>query len=137
WNGAWLAGLVWMLARARAVWLGVLAVVTVPIMAGNTPSGSLILPWNPSLALIPGVVLVFVAWRVALGSHRQLPVMVALATWCTGAHLGFAPFAISVSAAGVLGLVVATLRAGGTAGLRRLGRPVALATLTALALTAP
>lgn len=137
WNGAWLAFLVWLLARARATWLGVVALATVPVMAGHVPSGSLILPWNPSLALVPGLVLVFVAWRVAVGSRRLLPVMVALAVWCAGAHLGFAPMALAVSAAGLVGLVATTVHRGGRGALRTLGRPVLVAGATALLLTSP
>lgn len=137
WNGAWLAFLTWTLARVRAPWLGVAALATVPVMAANVESGSLILPWNPSLALVPGMVLVFVAWRVALGSRRLLPVAAGLAVWCTGAHLGFAPLAVSVSLAACIGLVVTTLDRGGRAALRTLLRPALLAAATATILAAP
>lgn len=137
WNGAWLAFLVWLMARVRSPWLGVVALATVPVMAGHVPSGSLVLPWNPSLALIPALVMVFVAWRVALGSRRLLPVLVGLATWCTGAHLGFAPLAIAVSGAAAVGLVVVTVRRGGPRAWTALVRPIGLATATGLVLAAP
>lgn len=137
WNGAWLAFLTWLLIRSKAPWLAVAAMVTVPIMAANTVSGSLMLPWNPSLALIPGVVLVFVAWRVAIGSRRLLPVAAGLAVWCTGAHLGFAPFALGISAAALAGLVATTLRRGGTSALHALLRPLLVAIGVTLVLSAP
>ncbi len=137
WNGAWLAFLAWMLARRRAPWLAVAAIATVPVMAANVESGSLILPWNPSLALVPGMVLVFVAWQVAMGSRRLLPVAAGLAVWCTGAHLGFAPLAISVSVAACVGLVATTLRRGGRSALVDLVRPALLAAVTATILATP
>lgn len=137
WNGAWLTLLTWLLARSKAPWLAVAALITVPIMAGKTVAGSLMLPWNPSLALIPGLVLVFVAWRVATGSRRLLPVAAGLAVWCTGAHLGFAPFALGLSVVALAGLVFTTMHRGGRTALTALRRPVTLALGVALVLAAP
>lgn len=137
WNGAWLAVLVWLAARARAPWLGVLALAAVPVATGTIPAATLLLPWNPSLALVPAMVLVVVAWRVAVGSRRLLPLMVALAVWCTGAHLGFAPLAVAVSTVGVVGLVVVTVRRGGRGAVRGLLRPVLASVGVALLLTSP
>ncbi|NLD75143.1 MAG: hypothetical protein GX643_00605 [Acidimicrobiales bacterium] len=137
WNGAMLASLVWLTARVRAPWLGLTALASVAVVAAQVPAASLILPWNPSLALLPGLLLVFVAWRVSTGSRRLLPVMAGLAVWCTGAHLGFAPMALALSAAGSAGLLVTTVRRGGRQALTTLVRPAAVAAATALLLASP
>lgn len=137
WNGAWLTALVALTTRARAPWLGLAALATVPVMAARTEAGSLLLPWNPSLGLVPALVLVVVGWRVALGSRRLLPVMVGLAVWCAGAHLGYVPLVAVVVAAGAAGLVAVTVRRHGRGGLRLLTAPVAAAVGVAVVLASP
>jgi hypothetical protein len=137
WNGAWLCFLLWLLARAGATWLGVLALATVTAAAARTPSATLLLPWNPSLALVPTLVLVFVAWRVALGSRRLLPVLAFLAVWCAGAHLGFVPLVVPVAAVAVVGLVTTTVRRGGAGALTSLWRPAAIALAVSVTLVSP
>ncbi len=105
---------------------------------GTIPAATLLLPWNPSLALVPAMVLVVVAWRVAVGSRRLLPLMVTLAVWCTGAHLGFAPLTVAVSTVGVVGLIVVTVRRGGRGAVPPgLLRPVLASVGVALLLTSP
>lgn len=137
WNGAWLAFLVWFMARLRVPWLGLAAAASVVIMATRTPSASLLMPWNPTLAVVPAVVLVFVAWRVALGSGRLLPLAAALAVWCIGAHLGFAPFVLPVVGLAGLGLAFTTVRTRGRPGLVALWRPLAAAMAVGLVLLSP
>ena len=119
WNGTWLAVLLWMTARIRAPWLGLAAFAGVVVMSAKTPSGSLLMPWNPTLAVVPAVVLVFVAWRVALGSRRSVPVMAGLGVWCVGAHLGFAPFVAPLGLISLVSLVIVTARRPDTDSDRR------------------
>lgn len=137
WSGAWLVFLTWLLARARAVWLGVLLVAGVAVMTNRVESANLLLPWNPTLAIVPAVAMVIVAWRVALGSRRLLPVLAGTAVWCSGAHLGYVPLALTVSALGVGGLVVTTVRRRGRSGLVALARPAVASAIVVGLLLAP
>lgn len=137
WNGAWLTFLSWMLTRLRAPWLAVAVLAGVVVMSARTPSASLVLPWNPSLGLLPGVVLVFVAWRVALGSSRLLPLATGLSIWCVGAHLGFAPMVVPMVGLSLIGLVWTVGRRHGRTGLTGLGRPVVASVAVAAVLVSP
>lgn len=73
--------------------------------------------FNPSAALFPFVLLVFLCWSVACGDERLLPLTVLVASFVVQCHLGYvAPVAGMVLVA-VAGLVLARRRerAGGSA----------------------
>ena len=137
WNGSWIAALVWLLNRHKAPWLAVVCTSMFALMAAFGDEAVLLKPWNPSLALIPAVVMIFVGWRVALGSRRLLPVLAGLGVWCSGAHLGFVPLVIVVAGGATLCLLITTVRHDGRAGLSRLVRPLLAAVAVAAILCTP
>lgn len=62
--------------------------------------------WNPYCTLVPFGALLLVAWVVASGRLGWCPVVLVLASYCTQAHLMFAPASVGVTAVAlVLGLV--------------------------------
>jgi hypothetical protein len=137
WNGAWLTFLTWMLARRKLESLAVLALAALVAIAAVGDVGILITPWNPNLGLVTGLVLVFVAWRVALGERRLLPLSAGLAAWCSGAHLSFVPFALAVLGTAAALLIRSTLLRSGRTGLRQLVAPAIGAFAVGLALISP
>ncbi|MCB0976424.1 MAG: hypothetical protein KDB02_03090 [Acidimicrobiales bacterium] len=137
WNGAWLTFLVWLTARLRMAWLGLAVLAATAVLAARTPSLSLLMPWNPTLGLIPSVVLVFACWRLALGSHRYLPLVGGLSVWCVGAHLGFVPMVVPMVLAAVTSLVAVTVRRHGARKLLTMWRPAVIAVAVGLLLASP
>jgi hypothetical protein len=137
WNGIWVAVVIWMLGRRNAIGLAVVALCALLLMANRTEGVVLLIPWNPNLAVVPAFALLFVAWRVASGESRLLPVAVGLALWCFGAHLGFLPLAAVVMVTATVALVVVTVVDGGRAALRSLLRPAAVALAVAAVLLSP
>jgi hypothetical protein len=137
WNGLWATFLVYVLARWKAPWLGVLALGSLVLFAFADGSGALLLPWNPNLAIVPGLVFLFVSWRVAVGGRWALPVATGLAIWCVGAHLGFAPLCVAVGLTAAASLVVVTVRRGGRSASRALLAPALASLAVATTLVTP
>lgn len=136
-NGAVLTGLTWLLVRRRATGLAIAIVAAVSLFAAHAYPGTMLLPWNPNLGLVPAVALVFVAWRVAEGSRRLLPVLAALAVWCAGAHLGFVPMVLAIVVPSVALLIVGERRDHRAELRSRLGRPVLLSAAVTIVLLSP
>jgi hypothetical protein len=61
--------------------------------------------WNPAAGLLPLLVLVFVAWSVACGHHRLLPLAALLASFAVQCHLSYVPPVAGALAVAVAGLV--------------------------------
>jgi hypothetical protein len=75
--------------------------------------------WNPSAALFPFTLLIFLCWSLACGSYRLLPAALLVASFVVQAHLAYLPPTIGLLAVGIGGL------AGGHLARRRRGaRPV-------------
>ncbi|HEV3228659.1 MAG TPA: hypothetical protein VGY97_04235 [Solirubrobacteraceae bacterium] len=66
--------------------------------------------WNPSAGLMPLTALVFVAWAVACGSWRLLPVALLLASFVAQCQFAFVPPGLAVVAVALGGVAVAALR---------------------------
>ena len=66
-------------------------------------------PWNPWFAVPAFLCLVLATWSVVLGSVRSMPVVVVAASFCTQAHLGYAPIAAALTGLSLV-CVVATVR---------------------------
>jgi hypothetical protein len=58
--------------------------------------------WNPFVGLFPLYALVVVAWSIAERDWRLLPFMVALASFCLQAHIGYLPVVAAVCGTGLL-----------------------------------
>src|SRR5690242_9214320 len=67
--------------------------------------------WNPSAALMPLLLLVFVAWSVGCGELRLLPLGVLLASFVVQCHLTYLAPAVGLMVVAVAGVAVAHRRA--------------------------
>ena len=63
--------------------------------------------WNPSVPILPFLLLIFVCWSLACGDIRLLPLAVALASFVPQCHLTFLVPAGAALAVGLGGLVLA------------------------------
>jgi hypothetical protein len=90
--------------------------------------------WNPSLALMPFALLVFVAWSVSCGDHRLLPLMAVLASFVVQCHLTFVLPTVGLTAIAAAGLLARRPRAA-LPGVRR--SLVIAAVLTLVCWSAP
>ena len=94
-----------VLARRRGgLGLMVAVAIAIPVMLASVPTAALSDIWNPSLPLLPFMLLVFVAWSLACGEHRLLPLAVLLVSFVAHCHLGFLVPAVAALAVGVAGL---------------------------------
>jgi hypothetical protein len=66
--------------------------------------------WNSSAPLIPFVLLVFLAWSLACGEARLLPLTVLVASFIVQTHLTFLAAALGAVAVGIVGLLTARPR---------------------------
>lgn len=101
--------------------------------------------WNPSAAMFPFLLLIFLCWSLACGDYRLLPAIVVVASFVTQTHLTYLTPTLAILAIGLGGLTVVRLlpwrsaRRAGVARPRRLiWRWAVLATLVlALCWSAP
>lgn len=135
WNGLWATFVLWLLVRRQAIGLGLIALAALFVLASKIDGVVLLVPWNPYLSIVPGLALLFVAWRVAIGEGALLPLAVGLALWSTGAHLGFLPFSAALVLVSSISLVVLTATRAGERTLHAL-RPLVRPALVALAVGA-
>jgi hypothetical protein len=68
--------------------------------------------WNPSAGLLPLTLLMFLAWSLACGEYRLLPLAVLAASFVMQCHLAFVPPAVGSMAVGLAGLWFARPRTG-------------------------
>jgi hypothetical protein len=66
--------------------------------------------WNPSAALFPFTLLIFLCWSVGCGSYRLLPATVLVASFVAQAHLAYLPPTLGLLAVGVGGLAAGAIR---------------------------
>jgi hypothetical protein len=99
--------------------------IAIPIMLASLPSQTYNDVWNPSVPLPPLLLLAFVAWSLACGEHRLLPLTGLLASFIVATHLSYVAPAVAVTVVGLGGLVLARRRQ--PAGERRRLWPWALA----------
>jgi hypothetical protein len=92
--------------------------VAIPLMLASLPEEALVDIWNPAAPLMPFLLLIFVAWSLACGDHRLLPLIVLLASFAAQCHLIYAVPALGALAVGVGGLVL-WARHRSVPGLRR------------------
>ncbi|HEY3831596.1 MAG TPA: hypothetical protein VGO03_04840 [Acidimicrobiia bacterium] len=136
WNGACLALLAWLLARRQALMLAAIAIPLALVMASRGDTATLLLPWNPYFAVFPAFVLVFAAWRFAVGDTSLLPLVVALALLATGMHLAYLPSSVAVVVVAMVWHMCAR-RARGNRDADAWRRPAIIAACVALVVLAP
>lgn len=83
----------WQRGRATGVALAGLASA---IFLHALGAGFLEDPWNPWVVVVPMFTTAVVAWHVAAGAHRWLPVVVAFGSFAMQAHVGTALAAVTM-----------------------------------------
>ncbi len=73
--------------------------------------------WNPSAALFPFTLLIFLCWSLACGSYRLVPLALLVASFVAQAHLTYLPPTLGLLAVGFGGLAI------GRIAQRRRGAP--------------
>jgi hypothetical protein len=82
--------------------------VAIPLMCMSLPAEACHDIWNPSAALLPFLLLIFLCWSVACGDACLLPVAVLVASFVVQAHLGYL-----AASAGMLVVALVGLAFGG------------------------
>ena len=80
--------------------------LAIPLMLASLPAETYSAIWNPSAPLLPFTLLIFLAWSVACGDFRLLPLTVLVGSFVAQCHLIFAFPAFGALAVGVGGLAI-------------------------------
>jgi hypothetical protein len=67
-------------------------------------------PFNPTVPILPCTLLLFLAWSLACGEIRLLPVTALVASFVTQTHLSYVPLTVGILALGLGGLVYSRRR---------------------------
>lgn len=92
-NAAAVLGAFWIARRRGGPAMGASAAVVLALVVHALGVDVLVNPWNPWAALLPSVLLVFLAWDVARGGRWSIPVGLAVASFVVQCHLGYLPLA--------------------------------------------
>jgi hypothetical protein len=117
------AGIAFMLVTAAAL----------ALTWRSLPPDLLFTPFNPTAPLIPCTLLIFLAWSLACGELRLLPVTALVASFVMQAHLAYVVPAVAMLTVAAAGLVIAKRR--GELSPPSGGRRWALAALLVLAVS--
>lgn len=110
-NIACVMGVIALARRRGGVALMFAAAILVPLMLASLPAVAYRDVWAQAAALLPFTLLIFVAWSIAVGEYRLLPLAVLLASFVAQAHLAYlAPSAGLLVVA--LGGLILSRRAG-------------------------
>jgi hypothetical protein len=88
-NVACVIGAVALAHRRGGAPLALATALAVPVMLRSLPGETYSDPWNSSAPLMPLVLLFFVAWSVACGEYRLLPLAVLVGSFAAQSHLTF------------------------------------------------
>jgi hypothetical protein len=86
--------------------------VAIPLMCASLPTETYSDIWNPSAALLPFTLLIFLAWSVASGEYRLLPLTVLVASFVSQCHLGYAIPVLGLVIVGGVGLALSRASRG-------------------------
>jgi hypothetical protein len=93
-NIATIAAILWVAFR-RGRWpFLVLTGFALTLLLRGLGGTFLVDPWNPSITLLPFVLLMLLAWSLTLGSYRLAPVTVLVAMFVGQTHIGYVPVAL-------------------------------------------
>jgi hypothetical protein len=81
------------------------------LMCRSLPEEVFVSPFNPTVPILPCTLLVFLAWSLACGEIRLLPVTALVASFVTQTHLSYVPLTAGLLAIGAGGLVYRRRRA--------------------------
>jgi hypothetical protein len=100
-NVASIMGVVALAKRRGGRPLMLATAIAIPLMLLSLPGETYSDVWNSSAPLLPLAVLVFLAWSVACGELRLLPLTVLVASFAMHSHLTFVAPATGLAAAAV------------------------------------
>jgi hypothetical protein len=109
-NVAAIVGAVALARRRGGLLLMFATAVAIALMCRSLAPEVLHDIWNPSAALMPFTLLIFLCWSLACGEHRLLPVTVLVASYVVQCQLSFALPSLVLVLVGIGGLVVSRRR---------------------------
>lgn len=80
--------------------------IAVPVMLASLPSENYSDVWNPAAPLLPFTLLIFLAWSLACGEYRLLPLSALVASFVAQCHLIYLLPVLGASAVGIAGLTL-------------------------------
>jgi hypothetical protein len=80
--------------------------VALAVMLASLPAENYSDVWNPAVAVLPFTLLLFLAWSLACGEYRLLPLTVLVGSFVVQCHLIFLVPALGAVAVGLAGLIV-------------------------------
>ena len=105
-NVACVIGAVALAHRRGGVPLALATALAVPVMLRSLPGETYSDPWNSSAPLMPLVLLFFLAWSVACGEYRLLPLAVLVGSFAAQSHLTFVTPVVLLLVTAVVGLAI-------------------------------
>ncbi|HEX8854401.1 MAG TPA: hypothetical protein VF752_02280 [Thermoleophilaceae bacterium] len=118
-NCAAIVGSVALARRRGGLALMLAAAIAVALLSRSFSPESLHDLFNPSAALFPLVLLIFLCWSLACGEYRLLPLTALVASFVAQAHLAYVAPVAGALAVGLVGLALSRTR------LARLATPPA------------
>jgi hypothetical protein len=112
-NIACVMGVVALARRRGGPTLMFATAILMPLMLASLPAVAYRDVWAQAAALMPFTLLIFVAWSLAVGEYRLLPLAILLASFVAQAHLAYVLPAGGLLLIGLGGLLISR-RGGGT-----------------------
>ena len=109
-NVASVMGTVALARRRGGLLLMFATAIAIPLMLRSIPAQAYSDVWNPWIPLMPFLLLIFLAWSLACGEVRLLPLAVLVGSFVAQTHLAFLLPAAGVMAVGLVGLVASRRR---------------------------
>ena len=105
-NMASVLGTIALARRRGGAGLMLAFAVAIPLMLASLPAEVYSDIWNPSAPILPFMLLLMLAWSVACGEYRLLPITVAVASFVPQCHLAFLVPTLAAFAVAAGGLAV-------------------------------
>ena len=105
-NVASIVGAVALARRRGGLVFMFVAAIALALMCRSLSPAILYTPFNPTAPLIPCTLLVFLAWSLACGEYRLLPLAVLVASFVMQTHLAYVIPALGSLAVGGIGLLI-------------------------------
>jgi hypothetical protein len=109
-NLAAVVGIVLLARRRGGAPLMFATAAAVAVMSNSLGSEALHDIWNPHIALLPFALLIYLAWSIACGDFRLLPLALLVASFVAQCHLSYGPPALGLLVVAVGGLVLSRSR---------------------------
>lgn len=136
-NGATIAAILALAMRRGRLPMVLAAAIPVALLVHALGIEQLRDPWNAYLPVLPLLLLLLLAWSVAVGDLWLLPVAIAVGSFAAQTHLGFALEVFGLMLIGTVGAVVYAYRHRATGALRTLIWSIAVSVGVGLLLWSP